>query len=228
VPEKDMGLFGENWHNYMEQIKTNWESVCKPDDVIIIPGDISWADNIFQMKEDFEFINSLPGTKLLMKGNHDYWWETLAKLEKYKAEEKLDTVFFMHNNSYIIEPLKVAICGTRGWLLPEDRKFTQDDLKIYNRELGRLRLSLDDAVKKGTERIIAAFHYPPFSTGSGSEMMDILKEYSVEKCIFGHIHSSNRHFEKLKIAAVEISEKLNIEIQIVSADYLGFKPRLLL
>ncbi len=205
--KKPMDIFGKKWDNYVERIKVNWEENIKDDDFVIIPGDISWATYLEEAKEDFKFINSLPGTKIISKGNHDYWWETLSKLERYKAENGFDTINFLHNTSFMIG--STAICASRGWITPEDKDFKAEDEKIYRRELGRMELSIKDALKKGADKIIVAMHYPPLG-----EFLKLSEKYNVKKVLYGHLHS-----EKMG----EYNEISPIT-KLVSCDYLSFFP----
>ena len=228
VPDKSMGLFGKAWDNYMERLEQNWREICKDEDVIIIPGDISWAMNVKDMYEDLFFLEKLPGTKILLKGNHDYWWETAAKLEKFKEEHNLTKIFFIHNNNY--KAGNIAICGNRGWINPDDKKFTEEDMKLYKRELMRFQFSIESAVNEGCKDIIAATHYSPFSLKSDEhcEYIEILKKYEIKQCVFGHIHKSGYQFEMWKDKAEKLSEKHKIDFRIVSADFLEFRPLKLL
>ncbi len=206
--EKPMDIFGKRWENYVERLKENWEKTVTEEDYVIIPGDVSWATYLSESIKDFEFINSLPGTKLISKGNHDYWWTTAKKLNEFKMENNLDTIIFLQNDSYIID--KTAVCACRGWITPEDKKFTAEDEKIYKRELLRMNLSLKDAVNKGCEDIILAIHYPPLG-----EFLECLKEYNIKSIVYGHLH----HEEMEKY-----SEILPLT-HLVSADYLSFLPK---
>ncbi len=221
VENKNMDLFGELWSSYMERIAENWGNICLPEDTIIIPGDISWAMYLEEAEKDFAYLDKLPGNKILLKGNHDYWWETLAKLEKYKIESGFKSLNFLHNNSFQIG--NVTVCGTRGWIMPGDKKFKQADEAIYRRELGRFRLSLDSA-PDGSE-IVAAFHYPPFTKESEeSEFIEEMKKFNVKKCIFGHIHNSSSQFDLWMEEAKRRTRVTDIEFLMVSADFLRFAP----
>lgn len=203
---KPMDVFGVSWENYVQRIDKNWrDSVCD-DDTVLLCGDISWATYLSQATEDFEFLHSLPGTKVISKGNHDYWWCTAAKLEEFKEEHGFDDIFFLHNNSILAEG--VAVCCARGWRSPFEKNFTGDDQKIYERELIRLRLSLEDGKKK-SDRIIAMLHYPPdFAVDM------LLDEYNIEMCIYGHLHG-RQALER------QSGRKRNI---LVSSDFLEFHP----
>jgi len=214
--DKPMDIFGDRWLNYMEKLKTQWEKTVTPADYVIIPGDISWATYIDQALEDFRFIESLPGRKLISKGNHDYWWTTMNKLNEFIENHGLMSISFMHNNSFCLE--KTAVCGTRGWKCPGDDDFSAEDLKIYNRELQRLELSLKSAEACGGNYIVAALHYPPFnSRKKPSGFVEIMRKYGVRLCIYGHLHG-----EGFKNAFTGKYE--GIEFRLVSADYLYFKP----
>lgn len=205
--KKPMDIFGRKWDNYVDRIKENWEEAINDEDFVIIPGDISWATYLDEAKADFEFINSLPGTKIISKGNHDYWWETLTKLNKYKEENGFSTIHFLHNTSFMIE--KTAVCASRGWITPLDKEFGIEDEKIYNRELGRMELSVKDAITKGAEDIIIAMHYPPYG-----KFLELAEKYKVKKVLYGHLHS-----EKMG----DYNEISPIT-KLVSCDYLSFFP----
>jgi len=214
--DKPMDIFGERWKNYMEKLRIMWKETVTCDDYVIVPGDISWATYLEQAVEDFRLIDSLPGKKIISKGNHDYWWTTMSKLEDFVNRNNFSTIRFMHNNSFRIE--NVALCGTRGWNSPGDNGFTADDNKIYNRELQRLEMSLKSSVEKGGDFIIAALHYPPFnSKGEPTEFVNIMGRYGVKICVYGHLHG-----ESIKSAVN--GEVDGIEYRLVSADFLDFKP----
>ena len=213
--EKPMDVFGGNWVGYTDKIESNWRNKILEDDSVIIPGDISWAMYLNESIKDFEFINSLPGTKYILKGNHDYWWETKSKLDAFFKEKGFGTINVLYNNSYIIDDY--AICGTRGWKEPEGDSTSEEDLKIYNREVIRLKLALDSIKDDNKERIVV-LHYPPFnSKNETGKIAELMKEYNVKKCYYGHIHG-----EKCKY--IFEGEKDGIEYKLVSGDHLGFDP----
>lgn len=217
--DKPMNIFGDLWENHELQIANAWKSIVTPMDTIIIPGDISWAMTLEQGIMDFEFINNLPGTKIILKGNHDYWWSSVTKIENYFSENKFSTIKLLKNNSFRVDDTTL-LCGTRGWVLPCENAFKQKDEVVYNRELGRLKCSLDSAKKVMNEndRIIVAFHYPPLLNHClETDFTKMLEEYEVELCIFGHIHGngSERSYEGC-INGVKYKN--------ASADKLGFKP----
>lgn len=188
--DKPMNVFGNVWENYEEKIANNWKEQVNDNDVVIIPGDISWGIDLKEALPDFKYINELPGKKILLRGNHDYYFSTKTKLEKFFKENDLDTLKFLHNNA--IELDKYILCGTRGWGKTEnnDKKL---DKKIIEREALRLKLSLEEGrkiqekiynEKNEVKNIIVAMHFPPFI----SNYEEILKEYNVKMCIYGHLH----------------------------------------
>lgn len=214
---KPMNIFGDNWDNHEEKIRKDWISKVKEEDLVILPGDFSWAMNLEDAYMDFEYLNNLPGKKLLLKGNHDYWWTTLNKMREYLKESNFNNIDFIYNNSYSFE--EYIITGTRGWTLND----IEGSNKILNRELGRLELSLKDGIAKfGNEKEIIVFmHYPPITNASilnNAELKFVnkMKEYNVKKCMYGHLHSRSH-----KDAIEGIVQ--GIEFKLVSADYLDFK-----
>ncbi len=209
---KPMDIFGDNWANHEEKIKKNWISKVKEEDLVLLPGDFSWAMYLEESLEDFKFINELPGKKLLLKGNHDYWWTTLTKIRSFLEENNISNVDFLHNNSYLFEDK--IIVGTRGWSDQEEQAE-----KIIKRENIRLNLSLQDGVNKyGNNReIIVCMHYPPFNEyeQANLDFFRTMKQYNVKQCIYGHIHGESQKEAKQGIID-------NIKIQLVSSDYLDF------
>ena len=211
---KPMSIFGENWENHDNRIKNNWKKFIKNDDMVILPGDFSWAMNLKNTNKDFEYINNLPGKKIMLKGNHDYWWTTITKMRKYLIENEFKNIDFLYNNSY--EYNNYIITGTRGWHFGE----SVEDKKIMKREILRLKLSLDDAISKygNNKKIIVAMHYPPITKNQiKTEFLEIMKEYNVEKCIYGHLHGNS-----IKDAIEGNIE--GIEFKLVSADGIDFEP----
>jgi len=204
---KPMNVFGKKWDNYEQRIKENWERRVKSDDYVLLPGDLSWGLTLKESRKDFEFINSLPGRKIILKGNHDYYFSTKSKLYNFFKENNFDTIDILHNNSYVIGDY--VVCGTRGWGKTESGDATLDK-KITAREEIRLRLSLEEGKKTG-KKIIVAMHYPPFY----SKFCSIMKEYGVVLCIYGHLHGYGTFMIKEGI----IDE---IEYKMVSCDHTGF------
>ncbi len=214
--DKPMDVFGGRWSNYMEKLKDNWISNISEKDTVIIPGDVSWATYIDSAYEDFRFIEDLPGKKVISKGNHDYWWTTSSKLNKYLTENNFSTISFMHNNAFELEG--VGVCGTRGWKGPGEDDFKKDDEKIYKREIERLELSVKAALKLDVSRLLVFMHYPPVTVKSPmTGFIDIMKKYEIKECYYGHLHG-----EGIK-GAIE-GEYEGINLKLVSADYLNFIP----
>lgn len=218
---KPMDVFGEHWQDHPSLIDSHWRAVVKDEDTVLMPGDISWGMNFNEALADLKFIDALPGTKLIGRGNHDYWWNSLTKMEAFCKEHGLSTLRFMRHEAFLIED--ILITNTRGWLLPSDRDFKDSDEKIYNRELIRLKLGLDDAKRKRKDgqTLLATFHYPPLGpNGQASEMTEILEEYEVDACIYGHVHGTNPYYS--------FNRSLNgISYKNTACDFLGFKPLLL-
>lgn len=204
---KPMDVFGDNWTNYVERIKDEWTKVVRDEDVVIINGDFSWATYVTDALPDFEFLSRLPGIKLLSKGNHDYWWETKTKLNAFLSENNLENIHFIHNSTYMYNGY--AICASRGWITPMDKDFKKSDEKMYNRELGRLRLSLKAGLAENPKGLIAALHYPP-----EEGFLEILDEFDVKYCIYGHLHGRQ--------AKSHVPKKENYIL--ASSDFRQFKP----
>lgn len=213
--EKPMDIFGENWLNHEEKIMTNWNSIVREDDLVLLAGDISWALKLEEAYEDLLKIDKLPGIKIIAKGNHDYWWNSLRKLNNLE----LNTINFLQNNSFVYN--NIGIVGTRGWSSIDIDAFDTQDHKVFNRELNRLKLSLD-SLKENVEKIIVILHYPPFNADlSPNEFVYIMKEYNVDICLYGHLHSEGHRY------AIEgIVE--DIEFHCIASDYIHFAPKKIL
>ena len=212
--DKPMEVFGDAWDNYTERISDNWQSIVKPDDLVIVPGDISWATYIEDAYKDFDFINRLNGKKAILKGNHDYWWTTLSKMNKFLIENHFDTITILNNTAISYED--AAICGTRGWWVRED--MSEEDIRILDREKIRLVLSCEAAAKLQKDRIIVGLHYPPIDkNGEHREFLEILKEYNVDTCVYGHLHS---HSHKTAV----IGDVEGVDMKLVAGDFVDFTP----
>ena len=210
--DKPMSIFGENWEEHSEKIKNNWISKVKPEDTVVLPGDFSWAMYLQDTYKDFEYLNSLPGKKLLLKGNHDYWWTTVTNMRNFLKKNKFKNIDFIYNNSYLVE--NKILTGTRGWNLLD----TENSSKMIKRESIRLQLAIEDGIKKygDDKEIIVFMHYPPISnTNKKSEFLKILKQYDIKRCYYGHLHGKSHQ------DAVEGIVD-GIEFKLISADYLNF------
>lgn len=212
---KPMDVFGPKWANYVERIQENF-SKLNDDDVIVIAGDISWGMSLEQSLPDFQFIDALPGRKILLKGNHDYWWGTASKMKKFFAEHDITTLDILYNNAFFYGGH--AICGTRGWFYEEARGEAHDR-KIMLREVGRLETSLKAA---GDKMKLVFLHYPPKYLGyECPEILDLLDAYHVPLCCYGHIHSRG-------CRSAFQGMYHDTEFRLLSADYISFCPRRIL
>ncbi len=222
--DKSMEVFGKRWDGYMTRIKSNWERLVTENDTVVIPGDISWALSLEEAVSDLKFIDSLPGRKILGKGNHDFWWCTMKKHAELFTANGIKTISFLFNNAY--ETDEYIIAGTRGWWWDDDAKNQPDNTdfeKMTRRESIRLRASLDEAMKlkrdSADKEIIVFMHFPPYWNKKASDaLIDILKEYGIKHVYFGHIHSP--------IAEEPSFEHEGIHMQLISADHLGFIPKI--
>lgn len=210
--EKPMDVF-EGWGNYTERLEHCWRNVVKAEDTVVIVGDVSWAMTLKEAQKDFSFIQSLPGQKIISKGNHDYWWSTMKKLGEWRDENGYDTIRFLHNNAYVVDD--VGICGTRSWFYDEEEYETD---KVFARELGRLRMSVQALNKLNCKEKIAFLHYPPIYRGNIVEdIVDILTENKIDRCYYGHLHGSSIEY------AFNDTYK-SIQFRLISADNLNFCP----
>lgn len=214
---KPMDIFGDNWENHAEKIKKDWITKVTEKDLVVLPGDFSWETYLEDTIRDFEYINNLPGKKLMLKGNHDYWWTTITSMKKFLQENNFTNIDFLYNNSFEFE--EKILCGTRGWNITDE----ENNEKLINRELGRLELSLQDGIKKYNEgkEIIVFMHYPPITnnmiySGAENKFINLMKKYNIKKCYYGHLHG-----QSIK-DAVE-GEIQGINFKLVSADSLDFK-----
>lgn len=208
---KPMDVFGGAWIGYMEKLKEGL-SVIRPEDTTVLLGDLSWALDLGSAAADFAWINRIPGRKILLKGNHDYWWSTVTKFQGFCKENGFENLSLLNNNFYEYE--EWAICGTRGWFFEEERSGVHDE-KIFKRELLRLEASLKAA---GEKQKLVFLHYPPRYRGyECPEILDLLKQYGVRSCFYGHLHGGSH-----KLAMEGVWD--GVEFRLVSADYLNFRP----
>ncbi len=210
--DKPMDIFG-GWENYVEKLTDNWKKIITDADVVVLPGDLSWALKLEETAKDFSFLHGLPGKKLLLKGNHDLWWCTMRKMEAFFAEQGFDSLQFVHNNCYPMGDY--AVCGTRGWFFDD----TESNQKVLLREAGRLETSIAAAEALGLIPIVF-LHYPPVYNGQVChEIFDILKAHQVRHCYYGHIHGP---------AAVYATQGdvEGVHLHLIAGDYLKFVPKL--
>lgn len=216
--EKPMDIFGQRWQDHTMRLEANWQASVSSADTVVIGGDISWAMRLLEALPDLQFLQDLPGKKILLRGNHDYWWTSISKLEHMAESYHLDSISFLRNNAYRVE--NNIICGTRGWLLPDDPEFHADDRKIFDRESGRLELTLAAAnrIREPGDRLIVFLHYPPLGRNFGeNSLTEQLSMQKVDLCVYGHVHG-----EAARFCFQGCRE--GVEYRLSSADYLGFKP----
>ena len=211
--DKPMDVFGGGWEGYVEKLAAGFARVGG-EDTVVLCGDLSWGMSLEQARPDFAFLDALPGRKLLLKGNHDYWWTTAAKMNAFFAQNGFTTLNILHNNCY--EYQDTALCGTRGWFYEEDQGGHNE--KVFNRELIRLEASLKAA---GEREKICFLHYPPCYQGYACpEIMSLMERYGVRRCYYGHLHGGSHRL------AIE-GRYGAIEYHLISADYLGFQPQII-
>ena len=208
---KPMDIFGEIWENYTEEIEKDWNEKVGDDDIVLLAGDFSWAMYLEDAVKDFEYLNKLKGKKVMIRGNHDYWWQSVSAVRNSSRED----VYFLQNDS--IKFGNIVICGTRGWTVPERNKIqTDEDLKIYKRELIRLELALQSATKSRQEGdiLIVMIHYPPFNSAlDDSDFTLLMEKYNANICVFGHLHGKKTR------SVMEYSKK-GIQYYLTSCDKL--------
>lgn len=214
--QKPMEIFGENWRDHPQKIIAHWRENISEGDTVLLPGDLSWGMRIEEAAADLDVIYALPGRKILLGGNHDYWWKSSAKLEaRYPGMRFLKNSFDRYEDW--------GICGTRGWLCPNDTHFTEQDRKIYEREQVRLRLSLDAAMRNGTEKIILMLHFPPMNDKQeDSAFTALFREYPIKQVIYGHLHGTAAHRTAFE------GEREGIRYALIAADYIDFCPKRIL
>ena len=208
---KPMDVFG-GWKDYMQRIEQNWKRVVKDEDTVVVPGDISWGMNFSQSLKDFEFLNKLPGRKIISKGNHDYWWNSMTKMNNFFAENGFDSLNILHNNHYAYD--NIGICGTRGWI---NDNSVPADKKVLDREAGRLTASIESALKANLKPVVF-LHYPPvYLNDKNAEILEVLHKYGIKQCYYGHFHGRACNY------AVN-GEVEGIYYRLISSDYLQFEP----
>ena len=209
--DKSMDVFGPGWADYVARIREGFSALTE-DDTTVLCGDLSWGMSLEESLEDLKFINSLPGRKILLKGNHDYWWNTARKMENFFKENGLDSLEILHNNCQYYGD--IALCGTRGWFYELDSEGTHNG-KMMAREVGRLEASLQAA---GEAEKLCFLHYPPLYTGYRCpEILALLQKYGVKRCFYGHLHGAS-HKRRIE------GDCGGTDFALVAADYLGFTP----
>lgn len=211
---KSMEVFGGAWTGYVDKLREGL-SLLKEGDTLVLCGDISWGMSLLDARADFAFLEEFPGRKIVLKGNHDYWWNTATKMERFWKEEGFSNLTLLHNNCHFYGDL--ALCGTRGWFYEEDAGGHNE--KVFRRELIRLETSLKAA---GEREKLCFLHYPPCYQGyTCPEILDLLERYQVRTCYYGHLHGGSHRL------AVEGAVQ-GVEYRLIAADYLGFRPKKIL
>ena len=221
---KSMEVFGRRWDGYMTRIKNNWERLVTDEDTVVIPGDVSWALSLEEAVSDLKFIDSLPGKKILGKGNHDFWWSTMKKHEALFEKHGITSISFLFNNAHVVDDYIIA--GTRGWYHDPDAKNAPDNAdfhKLVNREAQRLRMSLKEAMllkeKYPEKEIVVFMHFPPYWAEKASEsLVEILKEFEIKRVYYGHIHGAYTEPPAFTYDGIEMI--------MISADYIEFIPKI--
>ena len=215
--DKPMNIFGDNWLDHENKIRESWIKNVKDDDLVIIPGDFSWAIKLDETQKDFEYLNNLPGQKVFIKGNHDYWWSTIKSMNDFCNNNNYNNISFIMNNAYKYQ--NYAIVGTRGWAYTN----TENSEKMHKRELARLENSIKYAIDnfQDIKEIICAIHYPPITRqmldeGTKSKYIELMKKYNITTCIYGHLHGKS-HNESVE----GIVDGVNLKL--ISSDYLNFE-----
>lgn len=209
---KSMTVFS-GWDDYVTRLEENWRSIVKPEDTVVIAGDISWGMNLKQARDDFAFLHSLPGRKLIFKGNHDYWWTTRRQMDLFFEENGFDSLCIVHNDTVVVDD-QLAVCGSRGWFFDAEE---DADKLVLLREAGRLRTSIRAAKETGHEPVVF-LHYPPiYADQICPEIFDVLKEEGITRCYYGHVHGKG-----IRLAVQ--GEVDGIRFELISADALKFCP----
>lgn len=213
--DKPMDIF-KGWTDYTQRLSAKWNALVEPSDTVVIPGDISWAMTLGETAADFRFLDALPGTKIIGKGNHDYWWQTMSKLNIFLRENGFSTIKFLFNNAYRVGD--IAVCGARGWFFDAAGADSEENRRVIDREAGRLARSIEAGIQTGGEPV-AFMHYPVACDGCVCEpIMTVLKKYGIRRCYFGHIHGDRTgRFADFTVDGVRFS--------LVSSDFLAFCPK---
>ena len=219
---KSMEKFGTKWKDYHAKLEKYFKAIINEDDTVVIPGDISWAMTLEEAKSDFKFLDSLPGNKIIGKGNHDFWWSTATKINAFFEENGIKSIKLLHNNAYLIEDC--IICGSRGWFYDEKQQKTVGDVdydKIVSREAQRLEISLNEAMKIKEENpnlpIFVFLHFPPvYADCVCDKILDVLKKFNITTCYYGHIHNNYSIPRQFTFDGITFT--------MVAADYLNFSP----
>ncbi len=222
-PSKSMDVFGQRWSRYTERLERNWRALITKKDTVIIPGDISWELTLSAAASDFHFLDKLPGKKILGKGNHDFFWTTVKKMNEFLVKEQIDSISFLYNNAYVVEDFIVT--GTRGWYQDEDCDNMPENAdfdKLVAREASRLKLGLEAAKSlqdpTAPKEILVFLHFPvKWANRESEQLLDLLEEYKINRCYFGHIHAN---YTQPRV----VPARGSIRTELISSDFLEFIP----
>ena len=199
--------------NYMQLLEQHWRAMVQPEDTVVLAGDLSWGMTLPQAKADFAFLETLPGQKIILKGNHDYWWNSMKKMQQFFADNGFESLHILHNNHYAFQ--QYGICGTRGWVSINGETA---DAKVLAREVQRLEVSIQSALKEQLTPIVF-LHYPPiYGTSMNYEILEVLHKYQIRKCYYGHVHGKSGHNHAFQ------GMYEGTEMRMISSDYLQFVP----
>jgi len=212
--DKPMNIF-KGWDDYVERLSANWQAVVEPKDTVVVMGDVSWAMSLSEAQKDFAFLNDLPGQKIILKGNHDYWWNTRRKMEDFFSENGFSTLHILHNNAFLVDGF--SICGTRGWFYDDTQSEPE---KVLLREVQRLKTSIDAGRALGGEPIVF-LHYPPITLQQRCKpILDLLEQEKIERCFYAHLHGSAAYSSYR-------GEFQGTHFELLSGDFLKFCPKLI-
>lgn len=212
--DKPMNIF-KGWDDYVERLSANWQAVVEPKDTVVVMGDVSWAMSLSEAQKDFTFLNELPGQKIILKGNHDYWWNTRRKMEDFFVENGFSTLHILHNNAFLVDGF--SICGTRGWFYDDTQSEPE---KVLLREVQRLKTSIDAGRALGGEPIVF-LHYPPITLQQRCKpILDLLEQEKIERCFYAHLHGSAAYSSYR--GAFQ-----GTHFELLSGDFLKFCPKLI-
>lgn len=212
--DKPMNIF-KGWDDYVERLSANWQAVVEPKDTVVVMGDVSWAMSLSEAQKDFAFLNDLPGQKIILKGNHDYWWNTRRKMEDFFSENGFSTLHILHNNAFLVDGY--SICGTRGWFFDDTQSEPE---KVLLREVQRLKTSIDAGRALGGEPIVF-LHYPPITLQQRCKpILDLLEQENITKCFYAHLHGSAAYSSYR-------GEFQGTHFELLSGDFLKFCPKLI-
>ena len=212
--DKPMNIF-KGWDDYVERLSANWQAVVEPKDTVVVMGDVSWAMSLSEAQKDFAFLNDLPGQKIILKGNHDYWWNTRRKMEDFFSENGFSTLHILHNNAFLVDGF--SICGTRGWFYDDTQSEPE---KVLLREVQRLKTSIDAGRALGGEPIVF-LHYPPITLQQRCKpILDLLEQEKITKCFYAHLHGSAAYSSYR-------GEFQGTHFELLSGDFLKFCPKLI-